>query len=247
MAKFRWHTLDKKERDPGWADERPEPTGPVIEPRSPFRSRRTGRPIQTSGWISGSATGRLTKLTPKRGKRKKAGKGTVKTGATTPFDYYSLGTASEIAKARATKRAKKAKKPEKPEKLSRQNVTAAGTQPAPKPKRRRKSKAVATAPAPSTKQLPVVEVLPASMGRITREAVTLSWRKHPDVVRWKVTCSDEAGQVLRKAGLASEVLSVTIGGLDGVNGQLLLRVRGHNSLGQLVCEGVLSGVSLKPR
>lgn len=244
MTKFRWHTLDKRKRDPGWADARPEPSAKTIEPRSPFRSRKKGTTRLAVGG-SGSAASSLKKL-KRQGKKKKSGtgKGTGRTGATTPFDYYSLGAVSDLKKRMSVMKARK-----KAAKVKAQKGTATRKLARP-PEKRATRKPVGPKPksaAPAPKGFPAVTTLGASVAKITSDSVTIAWARHADVVRWKVTCRDESGQVLRKSGLHKDVQSVMLGGLEEASGQLLLRVRGHNSLGQLVCEGVLSGVSLKRR
>jgi hypothetical protein len=73
------------------------------------------------------------------------------------------------------------------------------------------------------------------------------------VVGWRAEAGSRRVQAclptpqLKICRLDKDAHSVMLGGLEEASGPFLLRVRGHNALGQLVCEGVLSGVSLKRR
>jgi hypothetical protein len=90
VTRFKWHTLDKRERDPGWADERPEKDGPVIGPASPFKTSRHGR-LRKKGsrivWADGQDANSAASPTKKRSGKKSRKR---KSGATTPFDRFSL-------------------------------------------------------------------------------------------------------------------------------------------------------------
>lgn len=241
MAKFRWHTLDKKPRDPGWADERPEPSGSGIAPRSPFSSRSKGRNIarSTGGWLF-KGTGPTTTKKTKQTKKTKHSKPPRKTGATTPFDRYSLSTANAPADKAALKAKRKARKKER----ARRTQTQSGAlRSKPKPPTLSPALDVEVAARPFPNQ-PRVAGLPLRATKVTEQAVTLAWGTAPEVKRWKAVCFDSEGKVVRKSALAGDVALVTLGGLSTAPQPFHIRVRGHDSLGRLIYQGLVEGVTL---
>lgn len=72
---------------------------------------------------------------------------------------------------------------------------------------------------------------------LAKGGVRLTWAGHPDVKRWKVTCNDSTGRIVRRATLTAHVLSLTLGRLEDAPQPLQVRVCGLGSGGRLVCEG----------
>jgi hypothetical protein len=234
MTKLRWDKLAKRERDPGWAEERAETPAVVSPPSSPFSARRFGsaspstRPSSSTLWRMANKA--LRSAPKQKGKSKRP----KKTGATLPFDRYSLSVANAKQEQDERKAARKAAKKQR----RAQRAAAAPL----KLKSRAKPAPIPGAPEGQTSQPSRLKVdVVAARG----DALLASWTSNPGVNRWKVTCFDSAGQPVRKSGLDSSVCELKIGGLGAAPQPLRLLVRGHAQNGQLVCEGVLDGLRLE--
>jgi hypothetical protein len=267
VTRFKWHTLDKRERDPGWADERPEKEGPVIRPASPFSTARGGR-LRRKGsrivWQDGGSANSPASPTKKRSGKKSRNR---KSGATTPFDRFSLAVHDSLfPKSKAAQKRKKNRRAKKVaaaqaqgRKLSQTpGEKAAAARARKKAHRRERSPAKSGPGAPRhhRAQRPIPgaphgqtsqpEPLPVGIPRMTVQQATISWADRKRVATWKIICSDQSGAVVRRTRVASRQTSVVLGGLRSAKRPLSFVVRGYSADGQLVCEGSVGGKSFEP-
>jgi predicted GIY-YIG superfamily endonuclease len=241
MTRLRWDRLSKSPRDPGFAEERPDRLDPFVRPnespppsRLSSRKKATSQPPDSHRWVE------LFRYVNQKSNKHRSGGAT---GATTPFDRFSLGpglpskSQTQKSPAQSRKRKQKVRRKAKPSgqsvvpvkntKIKLDEQTSGNLE----ANRVRRPNNIAVA------SLPQVEV-----GVVRQDAVDLGWIATAGVARWAVTCLDTSGGEIRKMAVEGKVTSITVDGLPLEQGPIGVYVQGSDRFGTAVVAGFAEAV-----